>query len=466
MPPNETERAAAARFPGAAPRAARNPAVRRPNMNHLLCLAALAAASAASAGDLYVSLSTGANKNAGTKEAPFKNLWKAVEAAQPGDTIHVAEGNYPGKMKCGWILLDKPVSLVGGYAPDFSERDPLAHRTMLQPTNDQNDKKGAVPALLKIEIKNTTGFDMTIDGLVLDDGFASSFHETKGKPEGFDTGMWLEGPAYNKDRDKFPSANRYSIYADLKYGTEGKLTVKNCTIVNASNFGANVNWFKGKVTMVNNVFCNTRMIGANVQSTNGKAGEVEWEFANNTVLFTWSRLNDLADMGFGVRNNTGVSASIHDNVIGLNVLTGFDNTKGDPKSKKTELDGNVFFLNRGSDVQMTVSPNIAKVRVDEFEDLEGVDGIESIEDNESLSDPSVFAGRINARYLDSFLSMKYSEETKLDEGACNALRSVLGLPQQGTITTTCDMYANRYPLEDALKLFGAMEGKGAQAIAP
>ena len=427
---------------------------------------AAVAASASFAADIYVSLSTGANKNAGTREAPLKNIWKAVEAAQPGDVIHVAEGNYPGKMKCGWIQLDKPVSLVCGYAPDFSSRDPLAHRTMLQPTNDQNEKKGSAMALLLINFNNKpfTGFKMAIDGLILDDGFASSYHETKGKPEGFDTGMWLEGPAFNKERDKFPSANRYSLFAQLGYGTEGELVVRNCAFVNGSNFGANVNWFKGKVTMENNVFCNNRMVGANVQSSNGKAGEVEWEFANNTVLFTWSRLNDLADMGFGVRSNTGVTASIHDNVIGLNVLTGFDNTKGDPKSKKTSLDGNVFFLNRGSDVQITISPNIAKVRVDDFEDLEGVDGIESIEDNESLGDPSAFAGRIDARYLDAFLSMKYSEETKLDEGACNALRGVLGLPLQGTITTTCDMYANRYPLDAALKLFGAIDGKGAQAV--
>lgn len=142
----------------------------------IICFAATFAQSA----DIYVSLETGKNKNAGTKEAPLKNLWKAVETAKDGDTIHVAEGKYPGKMKCGWILVDKPVSIVGGYAKDFSSRDPLKNLTILQPTNDQNDKKGAVPALLKIEIKNKTGIDMTIDGLVLDDGFASSFHETKG----------------------------------------------------------------------------------------------------------------------------------------------------------------------------------------------------------------------------------------------------------------------------------------------
>ena len=419
-----------------------------------------------SAADIYVSLSSGANKNAGTKEAPLKNLWKALEKAGAGDVIHVAEGKYPGKMKCGWVQMEKPCSVIGGYSADFSQRDPLKFRTMLQPTNDQNDKKGTAMSLFLIDFKNKpfTGFTIVLDGLIFDDGFASSFHETKGKPEGVETGMWLEGPAMNKTRDKFPSANRYSLFTQLKYGTAGNLVVKNCTFVNGSNYGANINWFKGKVTMENNVFCNNRMIGANVQSTNGKPFEVEWEFKNNTVLFTWSRLNDLADMGFGVRNNTGVSADISNNIIGLNVLTGFDNTKGNPKQKKTKIDGNVFFLNRESDIQMTISPNIAKVRVDGFEDLEGTDGIESIEDNEDLKDPKVFAGRINAKYLNAFLSMKYSESTKLDEGKCNGLRSVLGLPLQGTITTQCDMYANRYPFEDALKLFGAMAGKGAQII--
>lgn len=434
-------------------------------MKKLLTLfAAASVVTCVSAKDIYVSLSSGKNKNAGTKEAPLKNIWKAVEKSQPGDVIHVAEGNYPGKMKCGWVQLDKPVSLIGGYSPDFTVRDPLKHKTMFQPKNDQNDKKGSAMALLRIDFKNQKGFKMLIDGLIFDDGFASSYHETKGKPEGFDTGMWLEGPAMNKLRDKFPSANRYSLFATLGYGTAGELEIRNCTFVNGSNFGVNINWFEGEVKMKNNVFCNNRMIGANVQSSNGQPGKVKWEFENNTVLFTWSRLNDLADMGFGVRVNANVEAEIEDNIIGLNVLTGFDNTKGNGKTKKIQLDGNVFFLNRESDVQMTVSPSVAKVRVDGFEDLEGSDGIESIEDNVDLAEPKVFAGRINAKYLNSFLSMKYSEATKLDEGKCNGLRSVLGLPLQGTIKTTCDMYANRYPMEDALKLFGAMEGKGAQNI--
>ena len=432
----------------------------------VLLITALMMVLALPAKDIFVSLSTGKNKNPGTKAAPYKNLWKAIAVAKANDVIHIAEGIYPGRMKCGWFKLTQPVSLIGGYSADFSKRNPVVHKTLFQPRNEHNDKKAGAQGILHIEMdrspmKAPKGFHMVIDGIIFDDGFASSFHATKGKPAGFDTGMWLEGPAYNRTADKFPSANRYSIYTASASRGEGDLTIANCTFVNGSNYAVNVNWFKGKVAILNNVFCNNRMLSVNVNCSNGRV-KLDWECAYNTILFTWSRLNDLADMGFAIRNNSNCNANIHNNIIGLNVLTGFDNTKGNPKQKKTKLDNNIFFLNRESDVQMTVSPSIAKVRVDSFEDLEGTDGIESIEGNIDLKDPAVFKGRINAKYLNAFLSMKYTEKTRLDPGKCNALRSVLGLPLQGTIKTKVDMYANRYPMADALKLFGAVKGFGAQ----
>ena len=106
-------------------------------MNKLMTLTAAAlAATTAAATDIYVSLETGKNKNEGTKEAPLKNLWKALENANDGDTIHLAEGVYPGKMKQNWFLIDKAVSIIGGYAPDFASRDPLKYRTLFQAKND------------------------------------------------------------------------------------------------------------------------------------------------------------------------------------------------------------------------------------------------------------------------------------------------------------------------------------------
>ena len=105
-------------------------------MNKLMVAAALAASSlAAGAANIYVSLDAGKNKNAGTKEAPLKNLWKALEKAADGDTIHLAEGVYPGKMKQNWFLIDKAVSILGGYSKDFAERKPLEHKTKIQALN-------------------------------------------------------------------------------------------------------------------------------------------------------------------------------------------------------------------------------------------------------------------------------------------------------------------------------------------
>jgi hypothetical protein len=38
----------------------------------------------------------------------------------------------------------------------------------------------------------------------------------------------------------------------------------------------------------------------------------------------------------------------------------------------------------------------------------------------------------------------------------------MGMNMQGTIDSSASMFANRYPFEDALKLFGAVKGYGAQ----
>ena len=437
-------------------------------MNKILITAvAVLCATTLSASDLYVSLSTGKKKNPGTKEAPLKNLWHALQKAEDGDVIHLAEGVYPGNAKCNWFLIDKAVSIVGGYSADFSVRAPLKHRTMFQPLNENNDKKGTGLGIFTIDFSKRQnqpkGVDMKFDGLIFDDGQAQSYHPVKGKPEGVETGMWLPPPA--KGDTPFASANRYLVYSATANRVEGDITFRNCLFLNAGNIAMNLNWHKGDVKMVNNVFCNNIMVGANVYSSNPQPGAVEWEFKKNTVLFTWSRTSELSDMGFGIRTTGNVKSEIEDNIIGLSVLTGWDNTKGNDKTKKIEAKGNVFFLNRQSDAQVTKSPSVVKVKVDDFEDdLEDNYGIEKAEGNVGLSDPSVFKGRLNAAYLGAFLSMKYSEKASLDAGCLNALRQAVGLPQQGTIVSKVDMFGNRYPLEDALKLFGAMPGKGAQDV--
>ena len=415
-----------------------------------------------SAADLYVSASTGKKKGPGTKEAPFKTINDAIKKAKPGDAIHIAAGKYVGKLGASEIIVDKAVSLIGSYSPDFSQRSVAQFPTLIQPANDKNDTKGL--AVLTLNPPAGAGPDILIDGIVIDQSYMNSYHTVKGKPEGVETGMWLEPPAKGAN-DKFASAKSYSIYKPTANRYEGNITVQNCVISNAGNYGINIWQYKGTVKILNNVFVACRMESCEVSCSNAQAGAVQVEFAYNTVLFTWSRTSEMTDMGYGFRCISKVTSNIHHNIFGLNVYAGVGNDKGDPKSKNVKLDNNIFFLNKIADVTAVKSPNILKLRVDEeaFEDMSDFPGMGSVEGNVSLKDPKQFKGIINEAYLIAFLNATYSEKTNYDPNSpANVFRSALGINQRGTIQTKVSMYGNRYPLAEVYKLFGAVQGFGAQ----
>ena len=407
--------------------------------------------------DWYVS-PNGKNKNEGkSTSAPLKNIWKAIELASDGDVIRVAAGNYNGQMKQGWIKLDKPVSIIGGYSNDFSSRDVVKNKTLFQPTNEMNGTKGQ--GILHLNYKGANS-KVVIDGFIFDQGEANSYHPVEGKPEGVETGMWLEPPS--KGNTTFPSLNNYSLYGE---NSEGDLTIQNCVFVNAGNIALNLNHVAGKVKVLNNIFIANRIVGANVQAKQNKVDAVDYEFAYNTVMFTWTRTKLFEDMGYGVRANTNCITRVHNNILALNMMAGFDNTKGDPKSKKVYLNKNAFILNKKGDVTVTVSPNILWLNVADgaFEDLEDAPSIQSLNGNISISDPSIFKGKINQAYLEGFLNATYTEQASYNENSpANLFRAAMGLNKQGSIKSKVSMFMNKYPMEEALNLFGLMEGYGAQ----
>ena len=433
-------------------------------LKSVFTVALTCAAVVLSAADLYVSAANGKKKGPGTKEAPFKTINDAIRKAAPGDTIHVAAGKYTGKLGASEIIVDKAVSIVGSYSPDFSQRDLAKFTTLIQPANDKNDTKGL--AVLTLNPPNGAGPDIVIDGIVIDQSYMNSYHTIKGKPEGVETGMWLEPPAKGAN-DKFGSAKSYSIYKPTANRYEGNITIQNCVISNAGNFGINIAHYKGSVKILNNLFVACRMEACEVSSSNVNPGMVDVEFANNTVLFTWSRTSEMTDMGYGFRCMAKVASNIHHNIFGLNVYAGVGNDKGDPKTKNVKLDSNIFFLNKIADVTAVKSPNILTLRVDDeaFEDMSDFPGMASVEGNVSLKDPKQFKGIINEPYLVAFLNATYTEKTDYDpNSAANVFRASLGINQRGTIQTKVSMYCNRYPLAEVFKLFGAVKGFGAQGF--
>ena len=83
----------------------------------------------------YVSIEKGSARGAGTKEAPMKDIQKAIDSAADGDVIRIAQGNYLGPLDRGWIQIKgKYVSLEGGWNGDFTERNPVKYITRIQPS--------------------------------------------------------------------------------------------------------------------------------------------------------------------------------------------------------------------------------------------------------------------------------------------------------------------------------------------
>ena len=406
----------------------------------------------------------GKKKNEGTSPSkPLKAIWSAVEAAQPGDTILVAEGNYTGKASCGFIEINKPLEIYGGYSKDFSERNIAKYQTSIRPSIDMNatpPKNGTVEF---IDLDKYPDGVTVFDGFILDHSEVNAYHATDGKPEGVETGMWLEPPS--KGNYKYASLKKYLIYGN----TNGDITISNCLFLNSSNYALNLNHLTGTVNIKNNVFISSRMMACNVSCRSAKAFATKMNFEYNTVLFTWSRTKDFGDMGYGIRALSKVDANISHNILGLSIMSAFDNSKNNTKSEaKVTLDDNIFFLNKKGDVSYTVSPSVKYLKVDSdaFEDFEDVDGIASCEDNVALKDPSVFKGIIDQAYLEGFLSASYTEKADFDPNSdANKLREALGMNKQGTITSKVSMYANKYPFsENTMKFFGAVKGCGAQAL--
>ena len=422
---------------------------------------------------LYVSSTTGSNRNDGSKSAPLKNIAKALELAPAGATIVVAEGNYYGLLNCGNIVITKPVTLLGGYSTDFSERDILKHRTLIQPTAASN---GSVSGNGTIQIRSVQAPNdyVVIDGFIMDRGNGIAYNSKgEGKPAGVESPMMCPIGTAGIGGENFNESsvltNEISmIYLDGYQGVVNNVNVviRNCTFANCPNFGIIGMLKGGSLSIENNVFVNIRMATLDVRGADVKS-VVPINFRYNTVLFVWSRLKDLGDMGYGYRMIPGTTNTVENNIFGCAVFAGMDRTHVDSDKarealRKEVVKNNIFFLNRQTDLTLPGGGKFLRVSANDFDDVEQ---FTEVAGNKVLTDPSLFNGKINKAYLEGFLNLKTSSEMSVDyNSSANQFRSAFGMNLQGTGTTTTNMYANRYPWQEALLLFGAVNGCGAQAL--
>ncbi|MBR6848245.1 MAG: DUF1565 domain-containing protein [Bacteroidales bacterium] len=433
--------------------------------NLLLIAVAMLFTVAASAQTYYVSKSTGSNRNDGSKNAPFKNLQKAIDAVPEGSTIYVAEGNYFGTLDKGNIPVTKCVKIYGGYSTDFSNRDVLKYRTMVQPNAASNGTASGLGTMI-IKVNNPDG-EVVIDGLLFDRGNSISYNvRGEGKPEGVECPMMnpigTSGKGgVNLDETNVLTTETREIYLDNPNCNQ--VTIRNCAFVNAPNYGI-AGQFRCKLIIDNNIFINTRMIACDVFGGDGKTN-MEVQFSYNTVLFTWTRLKDFGDMGYAFRYNNRTDSYVHHNIIGCSAFAGLDRARTDtPKEREamkvTTSEHNMFFLNKRGDLALPGGGMFMMVNCEDFDDVERLTEVAGCV---RLTDPSILKGKINEAYLNGFINASYKETLSSNPNSPeNQFRQAMGMNQTGTMTSSASMFANRYPFEEALKMFGAVRGYGAQ----
>ena len=408
-------------------------------------------------GAIFVCMDKGDNKNANTKKTPLKNIDKALKVAKSGATILVCGGTYMGTFDIGYLQADNAVKLYGSYSPDFQKRDLFAHPTLFQPNNASGAKSRKALLQFSKEIDGTV-----IDGFVFDMGARNSYDPKDGRPDGVATGMLLLPPAKAPDQAPTVTEPCLSIASAAK---EGSVTIRNNVFANCANNAIQAGLRAGKFVVQNNVFVANRMSAVEIYGTcratgagpsaklETKCGEVD--FGHNSVLFTWSRIKDFKDMGYGFRIMTGVAYNIHDNIFAGNVLGGVDSTRF--SKVPVQLDNNSFFVNKEADLFYSPDSNTSlRLRAEQFGDLE----LASVKGNTSAM-PKKYP--IQGAYLEGFLSARYSEKADYDPNSpANQFREAMGLNKQGKLTTKVSMFGNQYPVADALRLFGGMPDRGAQ----
>ncbi len=394
---------------------------------------------------IYIS-PAGNNSNDGTDpKAPMKEIDKAMAKAEDGDKFFVSEGTYTGTFGVGYWELTKAVQIYGGYNADFTSRDPFRYLTVIQPPKDAFEKSA-----------NRNVFDMkkplngvVIDGLIFDGGEKTPYNadpdpKKAGRCEGCETGMMMVGPG-----QKNPEGVMLVLYGNNH-------VVRNCIFINSSFGGVRAKigqGGQGDIEIANNVFVGNRMFGIEGFGLAGKAPEGEINIHHNTILFSWSRLKDLLDFGYGINVQNNATFKIHENIIALNISAGISSQRF---NQDLYIDNNLFFGNKKKDFWFNPGSN-ANVQIDaaEFGDVDIKSASGNLDQNLKLP--------LENSYLNGFLNAQYSETADYDPNSqANLMRAAFGMNKQGTINSSVSMYANRYPWKKCLELIGIHSKYGVQ----
>ncbi len=367
----------------------------------------------------------GASGGDGSKARPFKDPWQALEKVEAGDFVHVAEGDYFGKLKMGkWTIDTAYVSFLGGYSADFSERNPWKHPTRL---------------LTAADYKGNGRDGYTIEGA------------------GDHTGAVVDGFVFDKKLNNLYEPDGDLMYSDSPDKKEHiwlakpGCTIRNSVFLNGDEGALRVS---GGQTIENNIFINHAYRTVRVERGFGGATVIR----SNTMLFSWDPIH----FGQGHGSNgyllglEGGSTAIVDN----NIFEFADNdaVRMATEAKDVELTNNAFSKNLWSNVQRVGDwvavddrewANLADLK---FKKLSG----------NVLAEAAL---PLDRAWFDVYVNRVAPVPGKVKMDDWNQLREILGQPVIATGSQAGTGFAPAYDWKKALLLFprNAKVTQGARA---
>jgi hypothetical protein len=276
----------------------------------------------------------------GSKENPYGELWRALERALRGDVIHVAEGIYTGKGGSGSFIIRVPnLTIVGGYSTDFSSRDPLKYKTILQRAVDY---KGDMVGLPRAMIDGRNGTDHS--GLIVD-------------------GLVLNGKTRNAYSPSGDLSIRGSWDGVLFATASADIIIRNTVFINPFGGGIYSRWYGDKNEVSNCFFINTFYCAIDTRSAQPNSVIT---IKNNTIAFVWSQPGKGGGMGINVGSQG--ETRIENNIIMFTEAFGVYNSLN---NTDTTMVNNVFFQNKGGIYQYLESEgrNLLVWKRTDLEDL-------------------------------------------------------------------------------------------------
>lgn len=350
----------------------------------------------------------------GTKEKPFKDPWQALEKCTPGDVIHVAEGEYFGKLKVGYWTIDvRNIAMLGGYSADFSERNPWTHPTRLGYAKDS--KAWTDGSYIRGEDNHS---NFIFDGFVLD---------------GSDVNK------YNTDGDlMFDRSTRHALIEVKSDGVE----VRNCVLVNGS-LGSITYTGNGGV-IENNIILNYHW--HSVVLTPGR-NDIPYLIRNNTMMFTWyDRASAQSGQAVGSTFYTrgDVQFELDNNIIAFSDSCGAFSTSA-PKFVK--LTNNVFtknlFAHYSNDRNIILDDQTITSQIKDA-------GFIASDGNTTSVDPQL---PLDPKWMGVYIKRTMVIPGKVKQDDWNKLRDLLGVNQVAEGGVAATGYARVYDWKQAIKLF-------------